>query len=110
MQTPNELEQHYAQRITEILESVAAAIETGEITNEDERDTWIYESIDQSSIIYTREAIQTLLCSANENAWTDDVGSDIPMHGDRINWSALALFAMRQDVNDRLPAWEDKEN
>jgi hypothetical protein len=32
------------------------------------------------------------------------------MHGDRINWSALALFAMRQDVNDRLPAWEDKEN
>jgi hypothetical protein len=108
-----ELQQNYANRITSILDDMQGAIGDGVITNEEERDTWIHESIDGSDIIYTTHALEVLLCCRNEDAYVD-VHGELPglvrLDGDnygRVDWTAFAYYAVLEDVQRRLPAWTD---
>jgi len=103
-----ELHQKYADRITGIMDDMEGAIADGVITSEEERDTWIHESIGGSDICYTHHAFEVLLCCRNEDAYVD-VHGELPklVVGDSIDWTALAYWALLEDVQRRLPVWTD---
>ena len=102
-----ELQQNYANRITGILDDMNGAIKDGVITSEEERDTWIHESIDGSDIVYRRHALEVLLCCRNEDVYVDMFGETPTIPGGHINWSALAYYAILEEVQERLPVWTD---
>ncbi|ANS03755.1 hypothetical protein [uncultured Mediterranean phage uvDeep-CGR2-KM24-C26] len=108
MRIPNEMEQDYEQRIVGHLRAIEEEISAGNITSEEARDEFLHESIDGSDILYTREAIQVLLCCRNEDAYVDQFGDDAPIRDGRIAWPLLAYCALMEDVRDRLPEWEDQ--
>ena len=107
-----ELQHKYADRITGIMADMEGAIAEGVITSEEERNTWLHETIDGSDIIYTIHALEVLLCCRNEDAYVDVHGELPPLlHGTwGINWTALAYYAILEEVQERLPAWTDPYN
>ena len=106
--TIQQLHQNYADRITGLLSALEDAIADGVITSEEERTTWVEETIDGSDIIWTTHALEVLLCCRNEDAYVD-VHGELPklVYEGCIDWTALAYCALLEDVERRLPTWTD---
>jgi len=76
----------------------------GEITDPDELNEAIHESVDGNHwVIYTHASMLCLLASDNDGQYFEEgLGADGVCTDDGINWAALAFAAMRQDVVEDL--------
>ena len=57
-------------------------------------------------MIYIGLAKLTLYASDNADAYVDDFGTEGIVSDGTLNWSALAFFAYRADLVDKLQAME----
>jgi hypothetical protein len=70
---------------------------------------WAIEYVDEcvdghERVIYTGQAIETVLYSDNDGAYVEDFGADGLVEDGQINWSKLAWAALRRDVTEQLSA------
>ena len=80
-------------------------LERGEFTDRDD----FVEALDQDvdghqRVIYTGQAIESLLYSDNDSAYAEDFGAEGMLEGDSVAWSRLAYAAFRADVVEHLDA------
>lgn len=59
-------------------------------------------------VIYTGQAMRTLIYSDNDGAYADEFGSEGIVEGGEIQWSRLAFGAYHADLSELL--WPDFEN
>lgn len=53
-------------------------------------------------MIYTGQALDTLLWCSNQDAYTDEYGAEgVVEKGGGVNWSLLAYAALLEDVRDQ---------
>lgn len=99
----------YAQDIRDIVENAIEECKSGSISDRDELDEWIHETIDSHGrCIYTHKSLDTLMWSDNDSAYVDEFGSEGMCDNSGIKWGALAFAAMRADVNDLLGAYDEE--
>jgi len=92
------LEMDYREDIEEIASNIRAEIEGGHIEDLEGLDTYIHEYVDGCQrVIYTQQAKEACIFSDNDDAWEDCYeprGS--------IDWSAMAYWVVRADVQEAL--------
>ena len=99
-------ERTYSDDVADVVSSFKLAVETGEITDTESADEWLWQTIDgHSRVIYTANAKECLYESRNDGAYFEDFGSDGAVKDGALNWSALAFCAFRQDVLEALSAY-----
>ena len=95
----------YADDIAEVVSAFKLAVETGEITDTESADEWLWQTIDgHRRVIITHLAKECLYESGNDGAYFEDFGSEGAVKDGALNWSALAFCAFRQDVLEALSA------
>ena len=95
----------YSDDITDVVSAFKLAVETGDITDAESADEWLWQTIDgHSRVIYTAKAKECLYASENDGAYFEDFGSEGAVKDGSLNWSALAFCAFRQDVLEALSA------
>lgn len=93
----------YYTDVREVAEEALQQIESGEITNTDELDTWLHETVDgHERVIYTGQAMDTVRYSDNDEEMVSEFGADGLVKGDSIQWSQIAYHAMLADVREEL--------
>ena len=93
----------YSDDIADVVSAFKLAVETGDITDAESADEWLWQTIDgHGRVIYTASAKECLYESSNDGAYFDDFGSEGAVKDGSLNWSALAFCAFRQDVLDAL--------
>ena len=98
-------ERTYIDDVAEVVSAFKLAVKTGEITDAESADEWLWQTIDgHSRVIYTANAKECLYASDHDGAYFDDFGSEGAVKDGSLNWSALAFCAFRQDVLDALSA------
>ncbi len=98
----NILRKDYRSDVVGIVSAYADAL-GDDITDSEDADTWIHETIDGSQrVMYTYQAQQCLLYSDNDGAYGEDFGGDGMVEDGCIMWSRLAFCAFRADVLEDL--------
>ncbi len=98
-------ERTYADDVADVVSAFKDAVETGEITDTESADEWLWQTIDgHSRVIYTAKAKECLYESTNDGAYFEDFGSEGAVKDGSLNWSAFAFCAFRQDVLEALSA------
>ena len=93
----------YRETVADIAEDLKRAIRDGEITDTDDAETWLHETIDgHGDVIYTSRAQDVCRHSSNDAAYFDDFGSDGAVGDGGIEWSKLAYCALLADVREEL--------
>lgn len=93
----------YHATVQGIVDDLARAIKDGEITDSEELDTNLHETIDgHHNVIYTYAARQVLAQSDNDGAYFDNYGTDGAVEDGAINWSRLAYAALMADVQEAI--------
>lgn len=91
--TLRELEREYLDAVR------AIALEAAEIAGEDERDTFIYESVDGNEwVIYTYRARLVAVLTEHVDEWEEN-GSGDPAGATP---EVVAFYAMRRDVEEEI--------
>jgi hypothetical protein len=109
------LRAEYYQAVRGIAHELAEQIKDGYIKSRDDWETALNQAVDGSFwVIYTHANFQTLLCSDNHNAYSEDYGQ-APVTGNDINWAVLAFAALEADVRQQIdaegiePNWDEVE-
>lgn len=98
------LRAEYYQAVRDIVKEADRAIKDGEITNDEELNDWVHQTVDGSYwVIYTHANFQLLLVTDNHDAYSEDFG-EAPVRDGNINWAALAYAAMERDVREQMDA------
>jgi hypothetical protein len=85
--------------------SILDAIKDKEVTDRDGLLERIDEECDGSArVIYTSQAIETLLISDNDSAYIDEFGTEGIVEDGSVKWSLLAYCAFHRDVIEQLGA------
>ena len=93
----------YTDDIAEVVSAFKLAVESGDITDTESADEWLWQTIDgHRRVIITHLAKECLYASNHDGAYFDDFGSEGAVKDGSLNWSALAFCAFRQDVLDAL--------
>lgn len=97
------LREDYWNDVRGVASDIASQWKSGDFDGD--RDA-VIEGIEQacdghSRVIYTSDAILTLLFSDNDEAYTQ-ISDEIPTQGGAVNWSALAHFAFLEDVKEMM--------
>lgn len=93
----------YWRDVRSIAGEIRDAIAKGERESDDAEDL-IHESVDGNWwVIYTYAAQAVLMVSDNGGA-IDDVSPETAFVHGQVNWSAMAYYAMTQDVREQLEA------
>jgi hypothetical protein len=92
----------YWQDVRNVVDDLRANIERGHVTDREDAERFLDESCDgHQRVIYTGQAIECLLFSRHEDAYTDAGGEAIDV-SDGSAWSTLAYYAFRADVDDAV--------
>ncbi len=95
----------YSDDIAEVVSAFKLAVETGDITDTESADEWLWQTVDgHGRVIYTAKAKECLYESANDGAYFEDFGSEGATKDGFLNWSALAFCAFQRDVLEALSA------
>jgi hypothetical protein len=93
----------YYRDVRDTVASIMQAIKDKEVSDRDELLDRIHEECDgDARVIYTSQAIETMLISDNDSAYADDFGEEGMVKDGSINWSALAFCAFERDVIEHL--------
>ncbi len=85
----------YRATVKDIVEDLKRAINSGEITSEDEAQDWLRDTIDgHHDVIYTYAAMEVCRQSDNAQAYFDVFGPDGAVSESGIEWSKLAYCAL----------------
>ena len=88
------LRQDYLNDVETVVQNLKDEIAAGNITDREEADDWLRETVDgHSRVIYTGQAIECLLFSDNDMAYFEETGDGKP-----DNWSVVAFYAFERDV------------
>ena len=102
------LRAEYWDDVRVIVEDAKRAIKDKEIDDEDGLSDWLHETVDgHGRVIYTGRAIEGLLYTDNEDAYTDDFGTEGIVRDGSINWSGLAYAYLMADVRYLMPSWDE---
>lgn len=98
------LRQEYFDDVEAIVDELVRHLEEREVTSAGELGDQLLETVDNHRrVIYTGNAIQTLLFSPNDDAALNEV-TLAGLSGEGIPYSELAFYALRADVEERLAA------
>ena len=98
----------YWKAVQGIADEIVAGIKAGN-TDPDEWTDRLHETVDGNFwVIYTYQAKLVVAFISDNDTAAFDQGIEID-HSCGINWSALAYFAMYQDVCDRMPDVDEIE-
>ena len=97
----NIINRDYLEDVHGVGDDIIRAAKEGEITDRDDFETYLHESIDsQQRVIYTFQAKLGLLVSDNASAGLED--GIVELSGDTIPWEQLMYAAMERDVLEYL--------
>lgn len=82
----------YSDRVASHVDALKLDMTNGQITSRN----GLQEQIGQLEVVYTRDALEVLLYSKNDQAYEDVTGEKIP------GWEALASCAIQADVSEAL--------
>jgi len=109
------LRAEYYQSVRAAAQDFGRAVKDGEITDQESMSEWVHQTVDGSYwVIYTHANFQVLLCSDNQDAYSEQFGEP-PVEGNSIKWAALAFAAMEQDLLQQIsaeglePDWNNME-
>lgn len=93
----------YYSDISSYAEDIGYEIKRGNIPDMDALDERIRETADGSQwVIYTWKAQAVAMCSDNNEAGFTDGVLDPSRWTDGLDWSAIAYYAMEQDLRDAM--------
>lgn len=96
------LERNYRADVVSCADSIRDSIQNEEIEDFEALDQFIHETIDGASrVIYTEQARDACIYSDNEAAW-QEVHDEVPVSGDKVDWSIMAFYCFRADVLEEL--------
>lgn len=82
----------YSDRVARYVDDLKLDMTNNQITSSDA----LQEQIHEIEVVYTRDAMEVLLHSNNDEAYADVTGDDIP------EWETLASYALQADVTEAL--------
>ena len=95
----------YWAEIRALVGAYAEAVTDGDITDDESASDWLHETIDgHQFVIYTYKAKCVGIHTDHPDPMIDEMGSDGLIRDNRINYEAIAYWAMLTDVQERLPA------
>lgn len=93
----------YEAHVKDLADCVFAEIKAGRITDREDLERYIHETVDGDGwVIYTRKAQAVLLCSSNDGHGVDEGIIDAVSFRDGVPWSQLAYCALEQDLLEQL--------
>lgn len=102
----------YYADVRAIVNDIYDAIESGEITDAEDLDTWLHQTIDGSSrVIYNGQAAVSLIASDNADACEEETGEPGESDNVRCYWAMLAdVREYLGDTDDLFEAPEDEDD
>lgn len=82
----------YFDNVRSLAKEITDDVKSGAITS----DEGVWERIHEIEVVYNAEALDTLRYSQNDQAYWDQMGGEPP------SWSALAAYALQEDVREHL--------
>ncbi len=91
------LRKHYWQDVRDVIEDLKGELKRGAVEHDTESvDSWIHEAVDgHERIIYTWQAVETLLVSDSEDAYESETGQ-------KGSFEVMAFYAFKTDILEEI--------
>lgn len=102
------LQRDYWNVVCGIAEDLRDAVKSGEVSDVEEAETWLHETVDgHQYVIYTHLNFRVLQFADNRDALSDELGAECLLRDGNVNWAGMAYMALLADVRDRLGDLDD---